>query len=135
MKDLMKSNIYDCEEEIVIVGSCLKAMQPKAFEEIEKMKFPVFDLCLEQTHINMAITKVLGMIRAKKIKKIVFASVDRSPHCLQLHYIQDEIAKLGFDVKTENYVAVDGHLVKIDKETISLSKNLNALNDLRKNKI
>ncbi len=132
MKDLMKSNIYDCGQEIAIVGSCLVAMQPKAFEEIEKMGLPIFDLCLEQSHINMAITKVLGMIRAKKIKRIIFASVDKSPHCLQLHYIQDEISKLGFDVKCENYVAVDGKLEKIEKETISLSKNLSALNKLKK---
>ncbi len=133
MKDLMKSNTYDCEDKIVIVGSCLKAVQPKAFEELEKMGLPIFDLCLEQTHINMAITKVLGMIRAKKIKKIVFATVDRSPHCTQVHYIQDEIAKLGFDVKSENYVAVDNKLVFIPTETISLSKNLSALSALRKN--
>lgn len=127
MKDLMKSNIYDCSDEIVIVGSCLKSMQPRAFEEIEKMKLPIFELCLEQTHINMALTKILGMIRAKKIKKILFASVDKSPHCIQLHYIQDEIRKLGFELNFENYVAVDDTLFKISKETIALSKNLSKL--------
>ena len=131
MKDLMKSNIYECGDEIAIVGSCLKAMQPKAYKEIENMGLPIFDLCLEQSHINMAITKVLGMVRAKKIKRIVFASVDRSPHCTQLHYIQDEILKLGFDVKRENYVAVDDRLVKISKETISISKNLATLQSLK----
>ena len=117
MKDLMKSNIYDSNKEIVIVGSCLKYMQPKAFERIEEMELPIFDLCLEQSHINMAITKILGMIRANKITKIVFASVDRSPHCIQLHYIQDEIRKLGFDnIKFENYIAVDNELIEISKE-------------------
>ncbi len=133
MKDLMKSNIYDCSDEIVVVGSCLKAMQPKAFEEIESWKLPIFELCLEQTHINMAITKILGMIRAKKIKKIVFASVDRSPHCIQLHYIQDEIRKIGFDIDFVNYVAVDNSLVKIPKDTITLSKNLSKLLSLTQN--
>lgn len=127
MKDLLKSNIYDCSDEIVIVGSCLKAMQPRAFEEIEKMKLPIFELCLEQTHINMVITKILGMIRAKKIKKMIFASVDNSPHCIQLHYIQDEIRKLDFELDFENYVAVDDTLIKISKETITLSKNLSKL--------
>lgn len=127
MKDLLKSNIYDCSDEIIIVGSCLKAMQPKAFEEIENMNLPIFEICLEQTHINMAITKILGMIRAKKIKKIVFASVDKSPHCIQLHYIQDEIRKLGFELSFENYVAVNNALIKISKETITLSKNLSEL--------
>ena len=124
MKDLMKSNIYDCGNEIVIVGSCLKVMQPKAFKQLEKLDLPIFDLCLENSHINMAITKVLGMIRAKNIKKIIFASVDKSPHYIQMHYIQDEITKLGFKVEFLNYVAVDNNLVEISKDTISLSKNL-----------
>ena len=133
MKDLMKSNIYETEKEIVIVGSCLKNMQPKAFDKLEKLGLPMFDLCLEQTHVNMAITKILGMIRAKEITKIIFASVDRSPHCVQLHYIQDEIRKLGFEnVVFENYVAVNDDLVLIPKETISLSKNLAKLNEISK---
>ena len=127
MKDLLKSNIYDCSDEIVIVGSCLKTMQPKAFDVLEKLNLPIFDLCLEQTHINMAITKILGMIRAKKIKRMIFASVDKSPHCIQLHYIQDEIGKLGFELDFQNYVAVDNTLIKISRETISLSKNLSKL--------
>ena len=67
------------------------------------------------------------MIRAMKIKKIIFASVDKSPHCIQLHYIQDEIGKLGFELDFQNYVAVDNTLIKISRETISLSKNLSKL--------
>ena len=134
MKDLMKSNIYDCDNQIIVTGSCLKAMQPKAYEQLESLNLPIFELCLEQTHINMAITKLLGMIRAKNIQRVVFASVDRSPHCIQLHYIQDEISKLGFNVKFTNYVAVEGKLIEISKETISLSKNLSLLNQMQSNK-
>lgn len=133
MKDLMKSNIYDCAEEIIITGSCLKVMQPKAYKQLECMKLPIFELCLEQTHINMAITKLLGMIRAKKIKKVVFASVDKSPHCVQLHYIQDEISKLGFNIEFINYVAVENQLVQISKDVISLSKNLSKLQNIATN--
>ena len=120
----MKTNIYDCKEEIIIVGSCLKSMQPNAFKELENMNLPIFELCLEQTHINMAITKLLGMIRAKNINKVIFASVDKSPHCIQLHYIQDEITKLGFNIQFTNYVAVENKIIEINKDTISLSKNL-----------
>lgn len=133
MKDLMKSNIYDCSDKIIIVGSCLKSMQPKAFEELEILNLPIFELCLEETHINMAITKLLGMIRAKNISKIIFASVDKSPHCIQLHYLQDEISKLGFKIDFTNYVCVDNSLIEISKDTISLSKNLFKLNEFQKN--
>lgn len=134
MKDLLKSNIYEGAEEIIIVGSCLKVMQPQAYEQLERMGLPIFDLCLEQMHVNMAITKVLGLIRAKGIKKIIFASVDRSPHCIQLHYIQDEIRKIGTKTEFENYVAVDNELVRILPNVISLSKNLAGLNGVTNNK-
>ena len=59
--------------------------------------------------------------------------MDKSPHCTQMHYIQDEILKLGFDVKCENYVSVDNKLVKIDRDIISLSKTLAKLNQLLSN--
>lgn len=132
MKDLLKSNIYESSEKIIIVGSCLKNMQPKAYKELEKYNLPIFDVCLEQTHINMVITKLLGMIRASKIKEIIFATVDKSPHCTQLHYVQDEITKLGIGVNFKNYVAIDNILVLIDKETISLSKNLSKIANINK---
>ena len=32
----MRSNIYDVEETIIVVGSCLKNMQPEGYKKIEK---------------------------------------------------------------------------------------------------
>ena len=132
MKELMKSNIYDVDETIIVVGSCLKNMQPKGYEELQKISNNVYELCLEETHINMAITKIGGMLRTNKIKKIIFASVDKSPHCIQLHYIQDELRKMMnlSNIEIENYVIVDNELIKISAETISLSKNLSKLSYL-----
>ena len=132
MKELMKSNIYDVDETIIVVGSCLKNMQPKGYEELQKISNNVYELCLEETHINMAITKIGGMLRINKIKKIIFASVDKSPHCIQLHYIQDELRKMMnlSNIEIENYVIVDNELIKISAETISLSKNLSKLSYL-----
>ena len=128
----MKSNIYDVDETIIVVGSCLKNMQPKGYEELKKISNNIYDLCLEETHINMAITKMGGMLRTNKIKKIIFASVDKSPHCIQLHYIQDELRKMMnlSNVEIENYVIVDNELITISTETISLSKNLSKLSNL-----
>ena len=132
MKELMKSNIYDVDETIIVVGSCLKNMQPKGYEELQKISNNIYELCLEETHINMAITKIGGMLRTKKIKRIIFASVDKSPHCIQLHYIQDELKKMMniSDIEIENYVVVDNKLIKISTEIISLSKNLSKLSNL-----
>lgn len=129
MKELMKSNIYDVKETIIIVGSCLKNMQPEGFEKLKYISNNIYEVCLEETHINMLITKIGGMIRTKKIKRIIFASVDKSPHCIQLHYIQDELSKMMdlTNIEIENYVIVDNELISISPRTISLSKNLTEL--------
>ena len=61
--------------------------------------------------------------------KDYFAIVDKSPHCIQMHYIQDELKKMmsidNIDIK--NYVVVDNELEEITPEIISLSKNLSEL--------
>lgn len=131
MKDLLKSNIYDVNETIIIVGSCLPNMDKVAYDKLLQISSNIYDLCLEQTHINMAITKVGGMIRTGKIKKIIFATVNKSPHCIQVHYIQDELRKMMNieDIEIINYVADNGKLKEISKATISLSKDLLKLGD------
>lgn len=132
-RDLMKTNCYDVESTMVIVGSCLESVQPKAYKELTKMAKNIYEVCLEETHVNMAITKLIGMISRVKVEKIVFATVDKSPHCVQLHYIENEIGK-AMDLKNVemiHYVAVDNKLIEISKETIKKSKSLS---DLENNK-
>ena len=129
MKDLMRSNIYDVYETIVIVGNCLKNMQPQGYEKIEKISENIYELCLEETHINMAITKIGGMLRTGKIRNMIFATVDKSPHCVQVHYIRNELEKMMNlkDINITNYVVVDNELIKIDEDIISVSKSLGKL--------
>ena len=133
MKELMKSNIYDVSETIIVVGSCLKNMQLEGYEKLQKISTNIYELCLEETHINMAITKIGGMLRTNKIKRIIFVSVDKSPHCIQLHYIQDELRKMMnlSNIEIENYVIVNNELIKISPKVISLSKNLKELTNLK----
>lgn len=133
MKEVLKSNIYDVSDTIIIVGSCLKNMQPSGYEKLKDISLNIYNLCLEETHVNMAVTKIGGMLRTGKIKRIIFASVDKSPHCIQLHYIQDELRKMMNleNIEIENYVVVNNELIKLDKEVISLSKNLKALSELK----
>lgn len=129
MKELMKSNIYDVSKTIIVVGSCVKYMQPQGYKKLQNISNDIYELCLEETHVNMAITKIGGMLRTNKVKRIIFASVDKSPHCIQLHYIQDELRKMMdlSNIEVENYVIVDNELFKISPEVIALSKNLKEL--------
>lgn len=131
-KDLMKTNCYDVEENMIIIGSCIEQMFPEIYRNLEKMSGNIYDICLEQTHLNMAITKIIGMITRKKVKKIMFVTVDKSPHCIQLHYIVKELEKVINlnTINIENYVATEKGLEYIPIEIISISKNLSKLKDV-----
>jgi hypothetical protein len=134
-RELMKTNCYDVEHTLIIVGSCLERMQPESYKELESISNNIYDVCLEETHINMIITKLIGMISRVPIKRIIFASVDKSPHCIQLHYIENEIRKaMDIDnIEMIHYVAVDNKLIEISKDTINRSKSLCELEQMKYN--
>ena len=131
MKDLLKTNCFDTHETMIIVGSCLQSMQPKAFKEIENISNNIYDVCLEKEHLNMVVTKIIGMVARGKVKKLVFVTVDKSPHCVQLHYVIKELENAIdiSNIEVINYVAVDNKLIEIPIEIIGLSKNLAKLKE------
>lgn len=130
MKELLKTNVFDIHETMIIVGSCLKDMQPKAYNELLKISGNIFDVCLEKEHINMVITKIISMLSKGKIKNLIFATVDKSPHCVQLHYVIKELENMMdiSKINIRNYVATENTLIEIPINVISLSKNLSLLN-------
>ena len=133
MKDLLKTNCFDIQETMIIVGSCLDRIQPKAYEELEKISSNIYDVCLEKEHLNMVVAKIIGMLARGNIKKLVFATIDKSPHCVQLHYVVKELENAIdiSNIEIINYVAVDNKLVEIPIEVISLSKNLSKLKETK----
>lgn len=123
--NLLETNIYDVKGKVLICGTCLPRMQKEGFKKLEKEFDTILYLCLEKEHINMAITKICRMISTKKIESLTFASVNKSPHCIQLHYIKHEIERVMKDIpQIENIIIEDNKIYKISDETISLSKNL-----------
>lgn len=131
MKEVMTTNIYDIDETIVIAGTCLKSMQPNGYKKLEKISKNIYTLCLENTHVNMAITKIGGMIRTGKVHNIIFATVDESPHCIQMHYIQDELREMMNleNINIKNYVVVNDELLEVSPKLILLSKKLSELKE------
>ena len=126
MKDLLKTNVYDISEDIAIVGSCLPKIQPKAYDKLKNISNDIYEICLESTHLNMVITKIIGMLSRVKVKRITFVTVDKSPHCIQIHYIENEIQKAMDlnNIEIIHYVCIDNELIEISKDTIKRSKAL-----------
>ena len=128
MKQLLNSNIYEPQGVVAIVGTCLPQMQAEGFGELAQKVDMVYTLCLEESHINTAITKIGGMLSTGRITKLIFASVDRSPHCTQLHYIRHELERMmPLSIPVENYVVVENRPIPISNEAIERSKTLSQL--------
>lgn len=128
MKQIMNSNIYEPKGAVAIVGSCLNQMQPQGFACIEEQADMVYTLCLEESHINMAVTKLGGVLSTGQVTKLIFATVDRSPHCTQMHYIKHELERMmSVTIPVENYVIVEDKPILISDAVIERSKTLSKL--------
>ena len=44
MKDLLKTNCYDVQETMIIVGSCLENMQPNAYKKLKEISSNIYDV-------------------------------------------------------------------------------------------
>ena len=135
MNDLLERNIYDVKGNVLICGTCLPKMQHLVYEKLAKNFDTILYLCLEKEHINMAITKICGIISTQNVSSITFASVNKSPHCIQLHYIKNEIRRVMNNDKLpeiNNVIIENNELHKIDDESIILSKDLVKLSKFSK---
>lgn len=133
-QSLMETNVYSVKGKVLIVGACLPEVFPAAFSELSSGADQVYSLCLETTHINMAVTKLSAVFGTGQLEKLTFASVDRSPHCTQMHYIMHEIERtLKKHVPVENYVVAEGEIIHVPERAIDLSKSLGKLAKMVKN--
>ncbi len=122
---LMETNVYALKGRVLVVGACLPEVWPEAFEELAARADQVYALCLETTHVNMAITKLAAVFGTGQMESLTIASVDRSPHCTQMHYIPHEIERtLKAHVPIESYVVSEGRIVHVPEAAVELSKSL-----------
>ena len=128
LPNLMETNVYAVKGRVLIVGACLPQVWPEAFARLAAQADQVYTLCLESTHINMAVTKLSAVFGTGQLERLSFASVDRSPHCTQMHYIMHEIERtLPQHVPAESFVVSGGEIVPVPNGAIELSKTLAAL--------
>ena len=122
---LMETNVYALRGRVLVVGACLPQVWPEQFERLAAEYDQVYGLCLETTHVNMAVTKLAAVLGTGQLEKLAFATVDRSPHCTQMHYIRHEIERtLPEHVPVESYVVSGGKIVAVPEGAVELSKSL-----------
>ncbi len=131
IQQLMETNVYAIKGEVLIVGACFPQVYPEAFAKLAAGADQVYTLCLEITHINMAITKLSAVFGTGQLENLVFASVDRSPHCTQMHYIMHEIERtMKEHIPVEHYVVTAEEIIAVPEAAIDLSKSLGKLSKM-----
>ena len=132
MAAFLETNVYSFFGTVLIYGACLPEVSPAGFAALAEQADGAYSLCLERDHLNMAITKLTAILGTGRVERILLASVDRSPHCVQLHYIPHEIERiLPQHIPMERYVVQGDTPIPISSETVELSKSLARLEQLR----
>ena len=133
MAAFLETNVYSFRGTVLVYGACLPEVSPEGFSQLALQADAAFALCLERDHLNMAITKLTAILGTGQVERILFATVDRSPHCVQMHYMPHEIERiLPTHIPMESYVVRDHLPIRIRPETIELSKSLARLELLGK---
>ena len=128
--DLMSTNTKGKNirgKKLLLYGSCLDE-NPKYLEGFEN--YTKLSFCPEKEHINMAFYKLMAMILVAE--ELVVITTDGSPHCVQLHYIADEVLLYSSKkFKVRHYVVNEGKIIEVSADDVKLSRYLSKIKKLR----
>ncbi|MFQ5831101.1 MAG: hypothetical protein ACE5H4_00155 [Candidatus Thorarchaeota archaeon] len=115
---------------LVIIGSCMKTRHPEIVDDFKQRNGGQIALyvCLEETHANKAGFKIGSMVKHSGIKKLTALTVDGSPHCVQLHFLVDDVKRHFVpDVETLHYVVEKDRIVEVSSEEVKLARHLSKI--------
>ena len=117
---------------MVIYSKCLEELHPKALQRL-LANIPGLAACPEAEHINMLGFKLAGILARCNIKEIIVATVDGSMHCIQLHFMVEELEKI-FEgkFKRRHLILVRGQFREVSKDSIKIARFLSKIEKLRR---
>ena len=133
MQYLMRINVGDKrlreKQNLLLIGSCMDRF-PDIVKEICERDggHSVLHICLEETHMNQAGFKISSIVKYSGIKKVTVLTVDGSPHCVQLHYIVEDVKRHFVpDIETSHYVVEKGKLFNVSPDAVKRSRHLSKI--------
>ena len=134
---LMSTNVGDkrLREKglLLIVGTCMHSRYPQIVKEFEEKDGgqALLQVCLEETHANQAGFKIGSIVRYSNIKRITALTIDGSPHCVQLHFLIEDIKRhFTPEVGVLHYVIEKGEVHKIDSAAVKRARHLSKLQSM-----
>lgn len=136
MQHLMRINVGDSrlrnKSRLLLVGSCMDRFPEivrKFSEEMEDAA--VLHICLEESHVNQAGFKIGSIVRYSGIEKITVLTVDGSPHCVQLHFVLEDVKRhFTPDIEIIHLVVEKGKVHEISSQAVKTSRHLSKVQKL-----
>jgi hypothetical protein len=135
---LMRINVGDQllrnKGKLLLIGSCMDRY-PNIVQEFSEKKedFVVLQVCLEETHVNQAGFKIGSIIKYAGITDVTALTVDGSPHCIQLHYVIEDIKRhFAPEITTAHYVVEKGIVHEVSAEAVKRSRHLSRIHKMLK---
>ncbi|UCE10653.1 MAG: 4Fe-4S ferredoxin [Candidatus Thorarchaeota archaeon] len=134
---LMSTNVGDPrireKGRLLLVGSCMPGRYPDIVREFKDRNggFFAVQVCLEEIHINQAGFKIGSIISYSDVRTVTVLTVDGSPHCVQLHFVIEDI-KRHFQpgVHVEHFVVEKGRVHKISAKAVKQARHLSKIQSM-----
>ena len=134
---LMSTNVGDKKLQerglLLLIGTCIHSRFPDIAKEYEEKDGgqATLQVCLEETHANQAGFKIGSIVRYSKIKRITALTIDGSPHCIQLHFLIEDIKRhFTPEVETVHYVVENGQVYEINSEAVKRARHLSKIQSM-----
>jgi hypothetical protein len=128
LMDLIKTNVKSThiKGDLLVYGTCIKREHPDILKSFKEIKLHT---CLEEEHLNKVAWKLATIIRENKLRKISTLTMDGSPHCVQLHYILEDLKRIFPAIEVNHFVVEDGKLFKISSDAVRRSRHLKEIEE------
>ena len=127
---LMRINVGDKrirgKGKLLLVGSCMDRY-PEIVKEYSQMEDgqAVLHVCLEETHVNQAGFKIGSIVKYSGVTKVTALTVDGSPHCVQLHFVIEDVKKhFAPEIETAHFVVEKGKVYEVSSEAVKKARHL-----------
>ncbi len=127
-----KSKVIRGSRRLLIVSRCLELEHPEVIERF-RGDYSIVTVCPEEEHINHVGFKLAGMIARSDFDEVSVLSVDGSLHCIQLHFMVEEIFKfmdLDSKVRRKHYVVEKGRVMEVDSKAVKTARYLSKVQKL-----
>jgi len=134
IEHLMRINVGDNrireKGNLLLIGSCVMDRYSGLVDELSQRHGGHYALqvCLEETHVNQAGFKIGSIVRYSNVKHITVLTVDGSPHCVQLHYVVEDVKRhFTPEINIEHFVIEKGEVLEVSARAVKRSRHLSKI--------